>query len=491
MSENQSSYRQIMKATSLFGGVQVFQIIIQIIKSKFVAVLLGTTGMGINGLLISTTGFIAAVSNFGLGTSGIKSIAEAHGSGQEHRVAVIVTVLRKCVWFTGLLGFLFTLVFASWLSEITFGNKVYSLAFVWISVTLLLNQLSSGQLVILQGLRKYKYLANANLTGSLLGLMVSIPLYYVWGIDGIVPAIIGTSVLNLIRSWYFARKVKIHKVAIDKITTFSEAKILLQLGFAISLSGIATTGGAFLLKIFINKYGDIQQLGLYDAAFTLLNSYVGLVFTAMAKDYFPRLSAHAEDNSYCEKTINEQAEISFLILTPILLVFLLFCPVIIRILYTSSFLEIDKLLYWAILGMLMRAASWSISFVFIAKGKARLFFYNELFAAIYSLLLNITGYYFWGLTGIGVAFVTRYILYFIHMGILANVLFKIKINGQAGKLLIVQMTFTLLTFLIALYFTNYYRYLWGIPILIACVIYSYLQLDKRIKISAYILKYIK
>lgn len=42
---NQSSYRSIFKATSLFGSVQLFQIIIQIVKSKFIAVLLGPAGV--------------------------------------------------------------------------------------------------------------------------------------------------------------------------------------------------------------------------------------------------------------------------------------------------------------------------------------------------------------------------------------------------------------------------------------------------------------
>ena len=59
MNKQQASYRQIMKATSLFGGVQVFQIIIAVVRSKFVAILLGPSGMGIVGLLTSTTGLVA------------------------------------------------------------------------------------------------------------------------------------------------------------------------------------------------------------------------------------------------------------------------------------------------------------------------------------------------------------------------------------------------------------------------------------------------
>ena len=40
-SDNQSSYLNIFKATFLFGGVQVYQILISIIKSKVIAILLG------------------------------------------------------------------------------------------------------------------------------------------------------------------------------------------------------------------------------------------------------------------------------------------------------------------------------------------------------------------------------------------------------------------------------------------------------------------
>ena len=71
MSEEKASYRQIMKATSIFGGVQVINIIISIVRSKFVAVLLGPGGMGIYGLFISTTGLIEKITNLGLSTSAV------------------------------------------------------------------------------------------------------------------------------------------------------------------------------------------------------------------------------------------------------------------------------------------------------------------------------------------------------------------------------------------------------------------------------------
>ncbi len=182
MAEQQNSYKQIVKTTSLFGGVQVFNIIIAIIRSKFIAVLLGPTGMGIAGLLTSTTGLISGLTNFGLGTSAVKNVAEANGTGNNIRVSTIVTVLRRWMWITGLLGAIITIIFSPWLSQLTFGNKDYTLAFIYLSVTLLLNQLSSGQMVVLQGLCKLQSLAKSDLLGSALGLLISIPMYYMWGI---------------------------------------------------------------------------------------------------------------------------------------------------------------------------------------------------------------------------------------------------------------------------------------------------------------------
>lgn len=61
----QSTYRSIFKATSLFGGLQLYLIFISIIKSKFIAILLGPLGVGIQGLFQSGTEVIRTLTNFG------------------------------------------------------------------------------------------------------------------------------------------------------------------------------------------------------------------------------------------------------------------------------------------------------------------------------------------------------------------------------------------------------------------------------------------
>ena len=376
MSEEQKSYRQIMKATSLFGGVQVFTIIIAIIRAKFIAILLGPAGMGIAGLLNSTTGLITSLTNFGLGTSAVKNVAAANGSGNEGRIAVITTIVKRWVWVTGLLGMIITIVTAPLLSRLTFGNSDYTFSFIAISVSLLLTQLSSGQMIILQGMRKLQYLAKASLTGSVLGLLLTLPLYFWLGIKGIVPAILVTSLITFGGALYFSRKIKLPIKKVSKARTLAEGKDMLTMGFMISISGMIALGVSYIVQVFISRTGGVAQVGLYNSGFSIINTYVAMVFTAMATDYYPRLAASAQDYQLSRQTINQQAEIALLILAPIIMIFLVFIRWVIIILYTDKFLAIDGMIHWAILGIFFKAASWSIAFIFLAKGASKLFFWK-------------------------------------------------------------------------------------------------------------------
>jgi len=485
-SEQQTSYRQIMKATSLFGGVQVFNILISVIKSKFVAVLLGPAGMGIMGLLTSTTNLITRSTNLGLGTSAVKDIAAAYGSGDEKRVGVTITVVRRLVWITGLFGLAITASLSPWLSQLTFGNKEYTLAFIWLSVTLLFVQVSKGQLVVLQGLRKLNYLAKANLLGSSLSLLITLPMYYFWNIDGIVPAIIATGFVTLSMSWYFSRKIKFRETALTIRETFKQGSDMIRLGFMISLSGLLSVGASYIIRIFIGRTGGVDQVGLYNAGFAIINTYVGLIFNAMATDYYPRLSAVAQDNKRSKTTINQQAEIALLILAPILIVFIVFIKWVIILLYSNKFIGVSGMIYWAALGMFFKSPSWAIAYVFLSKGMSKLFFWNELMANLFILTLNIVGYHFWGLTGLGISFTAAYLLYLTQVYLISRFKFKFSFNRTFIKLFAVQFALALTGFFVVNLMSHLYSYIIGSLLFIISGLYSLKELENRIGIKKYL-----
>jgi O-antigen/teichoic acid export membrane protein len=478
--ESQSSYKQIIKATSIFGGLQVISILISIVRSKFIAVLLGPIGIGISGMLTATTGIISGLTNFGLGTSAVRDISSAYESGNIKRIAIVANVLNRWVWVTGLLGMILTLVFSPLLSYLSFGNYDYTIAFLVLSITLLINQLNSGQLVVLQGSRKISLLAKANLLGSITGLFTTIPLYFIWGIDGIVPSLVIAGLTSLITSYYFRKKVYVEKIRVSKVRSIAEGKEMLKMGFLISMSGFMTLGFSYLVRLFITHEGSITEVGLYNAGFTIISTYVGLIFTAMSTDYYPRLSAVADDANKANETINDQIEIALIILGPVIVVFILFIRLIIQLLYSDQFLDASIMIVWAALGMFFRAVGWSIGFYFLAKGTNKLFFWNELIANIYLTLINITGYYFWGLSGLGYSFVLIYFIYLIQVFVVTKIKFEFTFRKNVILILLKQLFFSAIGMLILYNLNGFTFFLASAVLLIANFIYSYYLLKIRV-----------
>jgi O-antigen/teichoic acid export membrane protein len=486
LSDQKSSYRQIMKATSLFGGVQVFNIIIGIIRSKFLAILLGPAGMGIAGLINSTTGLIASITNFGLGTSAVKNVAEAYASENASRMAIVVAVFKKLVWLTGLLGTIVTFICAPLLSKFTFGNADFTLAFRLVSITLLFAQLSTGQLVLLQGMRQIKLLAKVNMSAAVLGLLFSIPIYYWLGHKGIVPAIIITSIIGLSISIFFASKMNIQKQGIEWQVLKKEGVGMLKMGFLLSLSNLIGLGVAYILSIFIGRQGGVEQVGLYNAGFAILNGYIGMIFAAMATDYFPRLAAIANDLVKSNKMINQQAEIGILIIAPILSIFLVFIGSIVSLLYSSKFYAINSMMQLIALGVFFKMITWCMGYMILAKGNSKLFFISELVANAYTLALNIFLYKMYGLDGIGFAFIAAYILGIMQSFAILKWKYNFKAENNFLKIFGIQFTLAVVCFYLVRHISGIQLYVLVLPIILASTIFTIIELNKRLDVLTFI-----
>ncbi len=471
-----------MKATSLFGGVQVFNILMGIIRSKFIAVLLGPAGMGIAGLLTSTTGLISSVTNFGLSTSAIKSVAEANGNGNSQRISLVVSVIRRLVWITGLLGTLVTFILAPLLSKLTFGNSDYTVSFRWISITLLLSQVASGQMVVIQGMRKLQFLAKASIIGSVLGLLVSLPIYYWLGVKGIVPALLVTSVFSVLLTYYFSSRISIDKVKASVETLKSEGTVMLKMGFLLSMSGMISLVTGYILSIFISRYGGVDQLGLYNAGFAIINTYVGMIFAAMVTDYFPRLSAVANDNNKSAILINQQAEIGILIIAPVLNIFMVFINVVITLLYSSKFLPISGMIQYVALGIFLKTVSWAMGYMMLAKGDSKIFFYSELLANTYILGINMLCYRLYGLDGLGISFFVCYGLGILQGYTILHWKYQFKFNAIFYRVFTIQFLLSAVCFFLAKFFAGNLRYIVTIPVIVIATIFSFNELNKKLDI---------
>jgi O-antigen/teichoic acid export membrane protein len=483
--KDKSSYAQIVKTTSLFGGVQFLGIIISVVRTKLIAVFIGPAGMGVISLLNSAINIISSVSGLGIETSAVKHVSGKYKNDDFKTVSNTVSIVRKLVLVTGVLGALLAIFLSSWLSTLTFGNTNYTWAFVFISSTVLFKQVASGELVVLQSLRRMRLLAKANFYGNLMGLLVSIPVYYYYRIDAIIPTIIIISLSALAFAFYFSRKIEIPKSELTTKELLIEGKDIIKLGILLTISGVLTLLSSYLIQIYVGKMGGIEEVGFYTAGFTLLNSYVGIIFTVMSTDYFPRLSSISDDNTKVRRSVIQQSFISILIITPIIILFLTCIPLIVRIIYTPAFISIIPMVCFGILAMLFRAVSWSMGFILIAKGDSKVFILTAVVFNILSLFLNIAGYYFYGLEGLGFSFFVYYVIHFFALKVITKKRYDFYFEKDFYLLYLVCIGMCSVTFMIRYVPNAIVKYsLMSLMVLLSIGYVSY-HLNKKMELKSF------
>lgn len=476
--KEKEEYKETLKNTSLFGGVQIYWILTSIVESKVVAIILGPEGMGILGLLKTTVRMIASSTNLSLGICAVKNIASANSTKNWLAISETISVFRRLIFFTGLLGLLSCAVLSPFWSVLTFGDYSYTLTFVFLSVTLFIDQQSTGQNTLLQGMQRFRWMAKSKIYSSTAGLFFSIPLYYWKGEKAIVVVIIIASLINLLLSWHFSKRIKLPKIKLDLRLVLSKGKEMLHTGFFFSLKNFLPVTSAYLIRTFINHRGGIADVGLFYAGFALVNTYSGLVLSAMATDYYPRLSV-ARQTDVFNTTINRQMEVGILLISPLIILFTIYSDILIQLLYSTKFLAINSMLYWMMLGVFFQVMSWTISFSFLAKSDGKGYFINELVSNIYLLILNVSFYYEWGLTGLGVSFLIGYIIYFIQVFMVCHQRFNYRFSMSILPAIVKQFIICLCCFLLIFFASTTMKYILGTLLLIISLYFSLNILNQR------------
>lgn len=486
MTQTKSSYASIMKATSIFGGVQVFNILITLIRGKFVAILIGTAGMGLNGLLISGLNLIKTLTSLGVSESAVKDIAKAHNSNDDLKIRTTFKVFNRLIWFTAIFGIVATIIFSPLLSKFAFKNYEHTTSFIWLSVTFVFGALSGGIYTLLRGTRQLKYLAQANIFGGIIGLVVSLPIFYFYGIQGVVPAIIITAFANYLVSLYFTSKIKVEPIAISWKETFKLGKPIVQLGLSLTLVNILSAAVAFALSAYISGTGSLSDVGLYSAGNAIVEGYVGMVFTAMATDYFPRLSVVITDELQWKKLVNEQAELVLIILGIVLILLLSSAPILIRILLSKEFLASSDYITWAVLAIPLKGMVWVLGYIVLAKGNNKLFLTVEIIANLTVLLFNVLFYKWFGLKGLGISLIISYAISSTAMLIIINSKYNFQFSKHLFILLFVNMFSLLICLLSINYLKNPFNYIIEVGIVLITIGYNLFQLNNRINIKSVI-----
>jgi O-antigen/teichoic acid export membrane protein len=490
ISENQS-HKTILKATGVFGFSQVLKILVSLVGSKFVALFLGTTGIGIVGLLQNTLAIISSITGFGINISGVRLVALAHAENNQEEFSKTIFVLKRWSIATGFLGVLLTLALAKPLSIWTFGSAEYINWFLILSVNFIFSALAINKMVLLQGTRSMKAIAVSTVIYAVLITCVTIPIYYFFRMDGIVAVLILTAVLNYAVNWFFARKIELIPVQVSLKETIFRGKEMIQLGFLLSINVIFGHIMSYLLKLYFNNQSTSESvLGLYVVSSTLLITYVGMIFSAMSTDFYPRLTTVQKDNSKVKEMVNDQIEIALLLITPLILGFYFLAPLLIRVLYSKEFLDVVLILKFALFAVIIKAIIWPLAFIILAKGEKRLYFKQEILGDAMNIGVTILLYEYMGLLGIGLAMLVNYVLYGIYVFKIVQNKFQFNLRKATIRIIVKSALLGALSAITVLVFDySITTYCILVALCLVSLYYSYVELNKRINVLSYLLKF--
>ncbi|MCA6069103.1 oligosaccharide flippase family protein [Chryseobacterium sp. RG1] len=493
MEQNKKSQKNILKATSIVGGSQLATILIGLIRNKLIAVLLGPTGVGINAILQNTVDLVRQATGFGINFSGVKEIAAASSTEDEIKISRTITILRRWSLYTGILGMFVAIILCLPLSYYAFDNKNYAVSIAIISVTLLTTSVSSGQIALLQGLRKMSIMAKVSVYGAGLSLLFCLPLYWWLGLKGIVPGIVVSGIMSLIVSYTFASKIKVQKPNITFKETVTEGLGMAKLGFLIILTSLMVTATMYAVRSFIAQKMNLDAVGYFVAVWSISNTYVNIILNAMLSDFFPRLSEAETFKDYKKSNsiINEQLELSLIIAGPLFVLLIGAANLIIRILFTSDFLIAVSVLQWQLFAGFFAIISWCLGVMFLSKNKGG---YSMLTEGIWSATYYLFIILFWnnlGFLSLGIGYFVAHFIKIIFVYLITTSYWKFFFDTQSLKTISIYSILIITIFINVILIKGIYQYIFSAIISLIAILISYYRISKIIDFKNLLKKKLK
>lgn len=474
-----NDYRSILSRISAFGGVQIFSILINLIRGKFVALFLGPAGMGVSSLFTSSANTLQQFSSLGLNLAMVKEVAAA---AEGENLPKVISVSMRLVLLTAGFGALLCFSLSPLLSLWTFGDSSQTFWYMLLSVSVAFSVAGSGYLSLLQGVGAVKRLSLASVIGGLCGLLFGVPLYYFFGTKGIVPAMIVLS-LSVFMFYY----ISFRRCALPSHVDFHWQEMLpfirriVVMGLVLLVGNLAGTLVGYLINAFVRYAGSLEDVGMFQAANSITGQYMGVVFSALALDYFPRLSAAVHDRELMGIVINRQCEIVSLLVCPIVLLLIVSAPIVIRILLTSEFLPVTQLMRWMGLGVVFQTLNFPLGYLFIAHENKRVYLWTEVVMSnVVWIACSIGFYYMFSLIGLGVSMVVRAIIEYPVIVAVARKYYGFKYTRRTVVTIILSTVLSVAGFLASMIPHTYLSYILMLSLFLVSAVIAFVRLRNNL-----------
>lgn len=404
----------LVKAAKLHTANVSVKIIAGILISKFIALYIGPQGMALIGNLRNFLSAIQSIAISGLYKGVVKFISQCK-TNTEELTKTLSTVFYFGFFSSLLLAFL-CYYNAEFINNLIFSaNYNYTYVIETLALVLPFYALNMFAFSIMNGFSKYKILLIINITGQILGLLVTLLLIWQENIDGALVAVVISPALNLLIT-IVGIAFRQNLMASLKITEFS-VSILNKLSpymIMALVSAIALPIVMIIVRNYLIAEIGIKEAGYWTAMTRVSDYYLMFINSLMVLYILPRF---AEINSKREirKEIFNFYKKVMPVFAGILIIIYLSRSLLINLLFTEDFRPVEDLFGYQILGDFMRVLSMVIAYQFLAKKMFTHFIILEVFLFV---IMYFSSIYLIDVFGLKGAVMGHCLSYVMHFGII-------------------------------------------------------------------------
>lgn len=404
----------LLKTSLLSGFATLVRIFTGVIVTKFIAVILGPSGVAIIGQLQSLMNLVMLLAGDFLKTAVVKYTAEYGKIANEQHYKLWSSALEIILIFS-LIVSAALFIFSKDLSLYFFKDSQFKIVLRILSFSLTFFTLNTFILSILNGLREIKKYILINILINIISLFFVCILSYFFSLKGALIAYATNQSIVLLITLLLVRNEKWfnYKNFIRKnIDRLSQYKKLLYFSI-ITFTAIASSNLSmvYIRNLLIDSLST-KEAGLWQALWVVSQLSMTLITTSLATYLLPALSSLKTKDLINKELINSLKLLLPVAVGTAVLMFIL-RDLIILVLYTKEFLAMRDLFLWQLVGNVVKLVGWLFGFVLVSRGMIKYTTSTELaFAFIWCLLTTVLVREY-GIIGAIYAFAINSILYTI------------------------------------------------------------------------------
>ncbi len=473
--------KALARNTMILASPKIVKFLIGLLKTKFIAIFLGATGLGIIDQLSNTINRIKQLSLSMLPDGMVRIIAKQNSI--DNNTVIIASIIKTYFLMVIPVAVLVTTLgylFDDQLTLYIFGKIEYKLYFQIGMIALPVSLFSASFRSFLKAYKEIKSIAFIEILVIILNLLLFIPLVYYLDITGGVIYATGSFIVTFIVVFSVVRKnifIK-YKISYSDIKNAKFSNIHFKELLAFISSGILV--GAFSVfeevtvrSLVVNQLG-IEELGIYNPITKWGSLFVGFILPSMYTYLYPRLS-EAKDDDEIVGVVNDVIRLLTFVILPFIIVGISTRHWIIPLFYSKEFIGAAIYLPFHFSALLFVVWSRALEQIFAPSGRLK-------FLMIFVIIFKILGLIlvFYAIPKVGLY---GYMLRFTLMPLITIIAYFIfwrgRINFRLQKENISIMMYSIFCVLILIFLRNYEIYIQSLSMLLIGPMYFLLNKKEK------------